>query len=361
MSAHTLPTNIKFDHTLRVKVGDACGLKCRFCHNEGTPVAIDNLGRTAGEYVGSGPSGRVSIYAESNNAPFLPGVVPWDERFTGAISALRGVLDFTEIHFTGGEPTLHPGIAELTRLAATRGFVVAMTSNGENGAKTIPDCAEMGLNRVNFSVFGTTGHELAQVQHEQLRDPVRAAKKIIALKKSIDACVANGVGASANIVVPDYSHAPRVHRLLDGYNPRMTIRLLNSLDRGEESVKAIEAILDERGAVPETVIHTAGASGSRVAYRMPDGRTIYFKQIRNNVRLPRTCASCPFNNGRDCHEGFYGIRLYWGRDGGFQVGVCIQRMDLCLPLEEFVRSSYVEEIRRLRAAEWVRLTAEQAR
>ena len=99
---------------------------------------------------------------------------------------------------------------------------------------------------------------------------------------------------------------------------------------------------------------TAGASGYRTAYRLPNGRVVMFKQIRP-VRLPTTCAGCRFNNATDCQEGYYGVRLYRDRLGGYLVGVCIQRMDLCMPVEEFVQSDLCAEVLRLRDEEYRRL------
>lgn len=253
--------------------------------------------------------------------------------------ALRDALELDELHLTGGEPTLHPGVARLTAIATEAGFRVGMTSNGERGERVIPDCAEAGLGRVNFSIFGTTAAELAEVQHSRYRNPVLAQRKLEALALSIAACDVNGVDANANLVVPDYTHAPPVHRLLDEHSPRLTVRLLNSLDGGQTSIEAISRILADRGAVAESLHITAGASGARTAYRLPDGRRIFFKQIRP-VRLPGRCPGCRFNNGTDCEEGFYGVRLYYDRTGTFQVGVCIQRMDLCLPLSDFLSSPY---------------------
>jgi cyclic pyranopterin phosphate synthase len=206
---------------------------------------------------------------------------------------------------------------------------------------------------VNFSVFGTTAAELAEVQHALLQKLDLAERKIEALRRSIVLCGEHGVQANANIVVPGPTHAPRVHRLLDDYAPELSVRLLNSLDDGQASIQAIHDILVERGAVPEARYLTAGVSGARTAYRLPDGRQVYFKEIRP-VRLPDTCAGCRFNNGSDCHEGFYGVRLYRDFAGRYLVGVCIQRMDLCLPVEEFVASPLRREILRLRAQEYER-------
>lgn len=360
MNLLSVPTHVEPDTTLRVKIIDACGLTCTFCHNEGTPVAADNRNRPVGDFTIAGPTGRVSIYAASNGAAFLPAPMPADDEFGDVVAALRDALDLTELHLTGGEPTLHPAVAKLAAIAVRAGFRVGMTSNGEHGGRVLPECAAAGLDRVNFSIFGTTPAELAEVQHPRYRTPGLAERKLQALKHSIAACETHGMNASANIVVLDHSHAPRVHRLLDEYSPHLSVRLLNSLDHGTASVHAIHRILAERGAAAEARYLTAGVSGARTAYRLPDGRRIFFfKQIRR-VRLPQTCAGCRFNNGTDCQEGFYGVRLYRDRAGRYQVGVCIQRMDLCLSVEEFLTSPLRTEIVALREAEYRRLAARQA-
>ena len=51
------------DRTLRVKIIDACGMTCTFCHNEGTPVVSDNLGPTADDSPAGGPGGCRSTWA----------------------------------------------------------------------------------------------------------------------------------------------------------------------------------------------------------------------------------------------------------------------------------------------------------
>ncbi|WP_298180216.1 hypothetical protein [Saccharomonospora sp.] len=105
--------------------------------------------------------------------------------------------------------------------------------------------------------------------------------------------------ADANIVVVDHTHIARVHRLLDEYSPQLSVRLLNSLDDGQESLDAIDEVLRQRGAVIEAHHITAGTSGFRTSYLLPEGRRIYVKRIRP-TRLPRTCLGCRFNNDRDC-------------------------------------------------------------
>lgn len=359
MSHTAIPIHIEPDTTLRVKIIDACGMTCTFCHNEGTPVTADNAGRAVGAFTPAGRTGRVSIYAADNGANFLAAPMLADEHFRQALVALRDALGFTEVHLTGGEPTLHPAVARLTAIAVGEGYRVGMTSNGDHGAAVVPACAQAGLDRINFSIFGTTASELAQVQHARYQDVARAERKIAALRAAIAACVEQGVKASANVVVLDHSHAPRVHRLLDEYAPELTVRLLNSLDHGQASLDAIDLILAERGAQAEAHYVTAGVSGARTAYRLPDGRRVLFKRIRR-IRLPRTCAGCRFNNDTDCQEGFYGVRLYRDRQGRYLVGVCIQRMDLCQPLDEFLAGPLPGEILELRTAEYRQLAGHRA-
>ncbi|MFF9505462.1 radical SAM protein [Streptomyces sp. NPDC014724] len=358
-----LPVEVRPDRTLRVKIIDACGLACSFCHNEGTPVATDNADRSAGEFTGTaGRSGRVSIYLKTNGADFLPARIPADSDFALALAAVRGSLPTTEVHFTGGEPTLHPELPGLIRIARRLGLTVGLTSNGENGAAVIPEAAEAGLDRINLSVFGTTPEELAAVQGPRLASRKLAARKLDALSKTVDTARAHGIKVSANIVIPDYNHVERVLRIIEQHGRSVVVRMLVSLEDDGASLAAMQEVVNHLGAVPVRRIITAGASDQRVRYRLPDGRTLYAKSIRA-VRLPETCADCRFNNPDDCQEGYYGVRLYRATDGPFMVGVCIQRMDLCLPLGEFVMSQRCREVAAFRddeTARFAKLYAVQA-
>jgi cyclic pyranopterin phosphate synthase len=259
------------DRTLRLKVIDACGMTCTFCHNEGTPVVVDNLGRAPGEMTAAGRSGRVSLYLGTNGAKFLPATVEPTEGLASTLDILRDALHVDELHLTGGEPTLHPRLPGLVAVGVRAGFKVCATSNGENGARVLPACGKAGLERVNFSIFGTTAAELAQVQHGKYANISRAERKIGALQDAIRVAIAHGIGASANIVVPDDTHIPRVHRLLTEYVPGISVRLLNSLDDGERSIEAIHHLLVELKARAVGTNVTAGASGWRTAYRLPWG------------------------------------------------------------------------------------------
>lgn len=342
-----VPIRVTMDRTLRVKVIDACGMTCVFCHNEGTPVSADNHADSVGEFGAAGRSGRVSIYLATNGARFVAAPVFPDEALREALRGLREALGLEEIHLTGGEPTLHPKLAAIVSLAREEGYQVGLTSNGENGAKAIPACAKAGLNRVNFSIFGTIPQELAQVQNVRYRSAPLAARKIEALERSIQAATDAGVGVGANVVVPDHSHVARVHRLLERYSPQVSLRILSSLADGGRSLDAIDQLLSDLGAVPQEVHLIAGTSGFRISYRLPSGRVIKVKHIRA-LRMPETCSDCRFNTPTDCQEGYYGARLYRDPKGAFHVGVCIQRMDLCLPIDEFLDSTVCSEINEMR-------------
>jgi GTP 3',8-cyclase len=342
---HGLPVDVEIDRTARLKVIDACGLTCTFCHNEGTPVSSDNANRQAGTFLSNGRSGRTSIYIGSNGVDFVSDRMRPDQEYRAALAELWR-LGYREVHLTGGEPTLHTELPELVGIATDAGFTVGMTSNGENGAATMAACAAAGLDRVNISVFGTTAEELAQVQAARYRSLSLGRRKITAMRRTIEAALDNGIGVSANMVVPDASHIDRVRRVTAEYSPVLSLRLLNSLDDGAKSVDAVLEALRSLDAEPVRYKLALGASGYRVDYRLPSGRLMSFKRLRP-TRLATACRSCPIDRAGKCEEGFYGVRVYRATDGRFLAGVCIQRMDLTLPLTELGASRHLADIRAL--------------
>ncbi|MCC9308981.1 radical SAM protein [Kitasatospora sp. RB6PN24] len=344
------------DRTIRIKVIDDCGLACTFCHNEGTPVTADNQGRTLLPFAsGPGRTGRVSIFAETNGVNFLSAKMNPDMSFRRAIRTVVRAFDAEEIHLTGGEPTLHTEVSSLVAALTGMGLSVGMTSNGERGRQVMPECSAAGLNRVNVSVFGTTAAQLQSVQAERFGSGGLADAKIRAAEQTIRAAVSNGVKASVNIVVPGMAHVDRVVNLIESYGQFADVRMLTSIQDGPESIAAISEVLARVGAEPVLRTFTAGTSDERTLYRGLGGRAVYVKRLLP-VRLPDTCASCRFNNDTDCQEGYYGIRLYLTEQGEYMAGVCIQRMDLCVPVTELSRSGIVEEVRAFKDAEIRRLT-----
>jgi len=92
--ASFLPTHIETDATLRVKILDACGMNCTFCHSEGTAVVVDNRNRGLIPFQANGSSGRTSIYAATNGSNFLPSTIPPDEGFSHALRRLGENMGF---------------------------------------------------------------------------------------------------------------------------------------------------------------------------------------------------------------------------------------------------------------------------
>ncbi|GAB7186174.1 hypothetical protein ATKI12_6005 [Kitasatospora sp. Ki12] len=359
MSATQRPAvRVVRDNTIRVKVIDACGMACTFCHNEGTPVTADNKGRTLLPFLsGPGRTGRVSIYSETNGVDFLSAKMAPDMSFRRAVRTVARAFDAGEVHLTGGEPTLHAEVSSLVSVLTGMGLSVGMTSNGERGRQVMPACSAAGLNRVNVSVFGTTAEELRAVQSERFNAAGLADSKVRAAEQTIRAAVSNGVKVSVNIVVPGMAHVDRVVNLVESYGQFADVRMLTSIQDGAESAAAISEVLARVGAEPVLRTFTAGTSDERTLYRALGGRAVYVKRLLP-VRLPGTCASCRFNNDTDCEEGYYGIRLYLTEQGEYMVGVCIQRMDLCVTVADLPRSGIVEEVLAFKDAEVRRLTSE---
>ncbi len=338
----TTPVTIGQDTSLRPKILDKCGMACAFCHNEGTPVASaysNSIDLPLMSYGGD----RVSVFEANNGVNFLPGSMEPDEDFSDTLLILGESLGLNELHLTGGEPTLHRSLPELIRLAKKSGYKVKMTSNGETGGRLMSAYAEAGLDKINFSIFGTTPEELAAVQGGKFNNLNLAEAKLNSLHRSITAALENGIKVDANIVMSNFSHAERVARIIDQYDERVSIRILGDLDAGIESTNAIYEFLALLNATPNEYQIEAGSSNARVRYTLPEGRHIYFKQIRKTT-LPETCSTCPMNNTEDCSEGYYGVRLYIDNHRQYKVGVCLQRMDLTENITDFMSGDKIREI-----------------
>jgi len=349
-----IPVTIGIDTSLRPKILDECGMTCVFCHNEGTPISKAYNGSLLNPNL-SYHGGRVSAFQDYNMVNFLPGTMHPGKDFETALAMMANCIGTTELHLTGGEPTLHKNLPELINSARNVGYSVKMTSNGENGSSILNKCASAGLEKVNFSIFGTTPKELSEVQNIKYNNVEIATLKLNSLQNSIDEALKCGLKVDANIVMANSSHAERVLRIIDKYDDRVSIRILNDIDAGDESYHSIYELLAHLKAKPTELYVEAGSSNSRVKYTLENGRELFFKQIRR-VTLPSTCSGCNLNNDVDCKEGHYGIRLYIDNHGNYKAGVCLQRMDLTINLEDFCKSNISDEIIKFRETEYNLLT-----
>lgn len=343
---------IEIDDTIRVKAIDRCGMTCNFCHNEGTPVTNQT----------GFQKHRVSIYAANNGIPFTVGDIEGHDKST-FVDALRtmkdaGVAD--ELHWTGGEPTLSKQLPDLTEAAVEVGYRVKMTSNGQSGERGLEALASAGLGGVNFSVFGTTPEELAQTQAPVFTNNLRLASlRLNKMHEAMAAAVGLDLSVKANVVISGESDIDRGLRLLDQAPDSVHVRFQADTSRREESLTAIYRLLHGLGAVPVSRTIVAGSSIDNIEYELPDSRLVTFKQTQSS-RLSPACDDCAVDKAGDCHEGYYGLRLYKdGETNDYWIGVCLQRMDLSQPLDFFAsKGGLAKAVQAFRRSEHCKLTAE---
>jgi cyclic pyranopterin phosphate synthase len=323
-----LTPTIETDSTLRIKVLDRCGMTCFFCHNEGTPVAA-----TTGFQ-----KHRVSIYAETNDIPFTQADINGDDLtgFGHALDSLQASGLADEIHWTGGEPTLSKSLATLTELAFSKGYSVKMTSNGQSGERGLAELSQAGLTGINFSIFGTTPEELAYTQGPVFRNNLKLAEQ--RLNKMNEAMIAAcdlGINVKANVVISSDADIDRGLRLLDQAPEQVKVRFQADTSNREPSKAAIYKLLSQLEGHPVQRNMVAGCSIDNYDYQLRDGRIATFKQTRFS-RLPILCADCPIDKNGECHEGYYGVRMYKDDTDTYWLSPCIQRMGDSQPLDTFL-------------------------
>jgi cyclic pyranopterin phosphate synthase len=233
-----------------------------------TPTLADRFGRVATDL-------RVSLTDRCNlrctycmppeGLPWLPGAeVLSDEEISRLIRIAVTRLGVTEIRFTGGEPLLRPGLAEIVARAAalTPRPSLSLTTNGIGLDRHAATLREAGLDRVNVSLDTLSPERFVQLTHRK-----RHADVIAGLAAAVDA----GLGpVKTNSVlirgINEDEAVPLLRFALDhGYQQRFIEQM--PLDAGhtwsrdrmitaEEILAALEASFtllpdpDERGGAP---------------------------------------------------------------------------------------------------------------
>jgi cyclic pyranopterin phosphate synthase len=348
-----VPVLTERDASLRIKVIDKCGHACTFCHNEGTLVNTPQS------------RDRVSVFLQSGSYEgFQAGKIEArDNYFRQEIQKAIDQLGIKEVHLTGGEPTQHENLPELVGFLSSMGLIVKMTTNGETGKGKYAELARAGLQSISVSIFGSTEEEYAATQPANGTRYGRrwAQHKLSQSRLAISEAKANGIEVKANCVMSDASHEDRIKRLIKrAYNEGFSLRILNDLGNGQESIASIYNLLADLGAEPISRKVVAGVSGSVSYFRLPNGQEIGFKQIRE-VRLDHVCNGCHLDKENRCEEGYYGIRLYKKENvpqgqNPYIYGVCIQRMDLAVGSDQFWNRGYPEAILNLTEEDYASLT-----
>jgi molybdenum cofactor biosynthesis enzyme MoaA len=101
----------------RVSIVGACNLKCPFCHNEGGPT-----------------NGLI------------------DENQLQRVMVIAKEIGFTRIQFTGGEPLIHPKLANFVGYAKSIFSDVGVTTNGSFLKKKIDGLIHSGIDRIHISL-----------------------------------------------------------------------------------------------------------------------------------------------------------------------------------------------------------------
>lgn len=297
--------------TVRLKLLTACSWQCGFCHQEGNPDATG---------------------------------VRLDTELENVLARCRDELGMTEVHLSGGEPTLHKGIVGIVQLVKRLGLEPKLTSNGQSPTYIYDQVIAAGIKEVNLSV-----HTLDPVQLGLIMLPKRSQEwGEVALARQLGLIAYlrakhPNVAVKVNTVVSRET-SQAIGLLGMAKQQGLKLRLMNDLALGEVSYRALKQIVDEVGAVPDTVKMIAGSSSFSVVYQM-DGLRFAVKLIRANI-LPSLCAGCEKLAQSECLEFFYGLRLEYFH--GLQFRLCIHRQDspAVLRPDEFFSSPQAEELKR---------------
>jgi len=296
--------------SVRLKVTDRCAWACKWCHNEGT--------------------GRRGSGAILDVRP--------DDGLLDALSSLTDALGISEVHLTGGEPTLLRDLPAVTEALVSSGYVVKMTSVG-TGTSMLPALANTGLKGVNFSLHSLSPESLWKTQvNRSLRWATRQLEREL---KAIDLALSLGLDVKVNTVVSSDYDRDRVVGVI-GYCRAIgvKVRLLNDLNC-PESEGAIRWILDGLGAEKISNKLRCCHSSYTEIYSL-GGYTLEAKLIRD-LYLPAICDDCPLRD--QCMEKFYGLRMEKHQDG-YYIRLCLHRSDnpVLMPVQDFLVSEACRQL-----------------
>ncbi len=272
------------DNSVRIKVETDCQWTCTFCHNEGTELPQTSQGLL-----------RTSAFLDQATR-FLPTVHSMDTTLAtfDQVARLRG-LGINEAHLTGGEPTMHPEIAEIITKLSERGFEVKMTTNGQAHPKRFSEILRAPLSGVTFSILSLDPSEFLNTQNPPNIpgiNPLAWATKMIEREQvNILAAKDSLVEVKINTAVLGERDYPRVDTVLEfAQTYGLTLVLLNSIGDGEEAEQAVLKYAQRHGVLVGQREFANSSKGSR-SYQTADGQQIrekYFREYQPDV----VCAGC---------------------------------------------------------------------
>ncbi len=256
--------------SLRIKTHTPCQWTCSFCHMEGNHE-----------------SSRVSS----------------DEKFFQELQRLMEHFSFSEVHFTGGEPSIHPSITEMVRRTSRLGYTCKMTSNGQAPLEKYLELAEAGLKELTLSIHTLNGAALGGIMSPK-RDEAWGLRNI---QRQLNLLRDLPITRKINTVVSeDEDEAVRIGLLAEKLGVKW--RPMNDLTAGEASYAALKRLCERLNATPHQVNFTHGTSSYTVVATTERGFEFNIKLIRP-FRLTSMCNGCPLDAEGRCQEFAYGPRV----------------------------------------------------
>lgn len=271
----------------RVKVHTPCQWMCSFCHMEGNHNSVSIRDKKALE---------------------------------DTILAFRDKFGFNDVHFTGGEPSIHPKIVDYVSLSKQHGFTVKMTTNAQASIERFFDLVAAGLSEVNVSMHTLSGRSLAEVMHPPRN--ILWGERAIAKQMDVVSALKSSLSFKINTVAgDDIASVLQIAEFARGSG--VSWRVMDELDHPEISFATIMTVAEELKAVPTMAHLIQGSSSCAVTMTCPDGFSFKVKMIRP-FKLKGMCDNCQVDAVGKCKEYAYGPRLE-GESSGIKVRSCLYR------------------------------------
>lgn len=261
--------------SLRVKLLKDCQWRCGFCHQEGNPH-----------------SGRMDTDAE----------------FRAILERFKAYFGFHEVHFTGGEPSLHPKIGCFIDMANATGYRPKMTTNGQFSEQVAIELGQSGLAELNMSM-----HTLDPVRLARIQNPARSEKwgaqqiqrqfqTFAFIRKNFPS-----ISRKVNTVISnDLIGALKVMNYCRDND--ILWRPINDLYSGETAYRALAQLIKEVNGTPTEINLVQGSSSFSLKVVTGDGFAFNIKLIRP-YRLSSMCGKCALYARGECFEYAYGPRV----------------------------------------------------
>lgn len=262
----------------RLKLHTPCQWTCHFCHMEGNHHSL-------------------SIRDES--------------ALKQALLEFRDKFGFTDVHYTGGEPSIHPQVVEYVKIARELGFTVKMTTNAQASIKRYQELVAAGLSEFNVSIHTLDGENLSRLMAPPRSTEwgERAIAKQIAVINTIKHIASVKVNTVAGADVATVMAIATFVR-----ETGISWRLMDELDHPEISFATIGEVAARMGAISTMAHLIKGSSSCAITMTCPDGYSFKVKMIRP-FRLRGMCDECPIDARGACKEYAYGPRLEGGKEG----------------------------------------------